>query len=291
MSDPIKVLVLGASGMLGSAMMRVFARSPEHTVIGTVRAMNLKLQALAPKADYIVGVNALQNEDLVRLFQKTRPDVVINAVGLIKQHSECNDVSLALPINALLPHRLLDLSSLCGARLIQISTDCVFTGAKGNYTESDRPDAYDTYGISKYLGEISGSNAITLRTSIIGHELGRSNGLIEWFLSQRSRVRGFRNAFFSGLPTIELARIVKDYVLPNGELKGLYHVSAERISKYELLKLVAKVYDRKITIDPDDSVVIDRSLCSKRFHEHSSYTAPKWLDLIQSMKDDWAAEK
>jgi dTDP-4-dehydrorhamnose reductase len=216
---------------------------------------------------------------------RVNPHIVINCVALIKKLANANEPLTALPLNSMLPHRLSKLCALAGARLVHISTDCVFSGRKGNYSESDLSDAEDLYGKSKYIGELhEAPNAITLRTSIIGHELNSCNALIDWFLSQEAEVKGYAKAIFSGLPTIELARIIKDYVLPNEALHGLYQVAAAPIDKLSLLRLVAEVYDKKITIYPDDVVRIDRSLNSSRFNQASGYVAPEWPALIKLMK-------
>ena len=148
----------------------------------------------------------------------------------------------AIPINSLLPHRLARLCELSGARLVHISTDCIFAGDKGGYLETDPSDAIDLYGRSKFLGEVSYRNSVTLRTSIIGHELQSSHGLINWFLAQDKQCKGFSQAIFSGLPTVVLAGIIRDVVIPNEDLFGVYHVASQPISKYNLLKLVADVY-------------------------------------------------
>ena len=189
----------------------------------------------------------------------------------------------AVPINTLLPHRVQRLAEIAGARLVHISTDCVFSGAKGNYLETDKADAADVYGLSKYLGEVAAPNAVTLRTSIIGHELASANGLVEWFLAQEQGIKGFTKAIFSGLPTVELARVVRDFVLPRPEITGLYHVSADRIAKYDLLRLVGHVYGHDIPIEPDASLIIDRSLNSDRFRSATGYAPPSWPDLIEAM--------
>jgi len=211
--------------------------------------------------------------------------VVINCVGVVKQLESAEDPLVVLPINALLPHRLVRLCETNGARFVHVSTDCVFSGKRGNYQEHDPADADDLYGRSKYLGEVDYPNAITLRTSIIGHELSTTHGLIGWFLSQAGQVRGYRRAIFSGLPTVELARVIRDYVLSQPELRGVYHVSAAPISKYDLLTLVAKTYGRTTQIVPDDNVVIDRSLDSLRFRQATGYEPPVWLDLVRRMHE------
>ena len=221
---------------------------------------------------------------MVSIFEEVRPEVLINCCGLIKQRDGANEPLLVLPVNSILPHRLDRLCSLTGSRLIQISTDCIFSGKKGMYCEIDESDANDLYGKSKFIGEIHDSpSAITLRGSFIGHELGSKIELIDWFLSQSDTVKGYKKAIFSGLPTVELARIVEQYVLPKPELKGLYHVSADPIDKMSLLQLVAKEYGSNVELIPDEKVTIDRSLDSSLFRKITGYTPPSWPDLISLM--------
>lgn len=281
----MRVLVLGASGMLGNAMLRVMSDQDGWAVYGTLRSSNPALQALAPRAQLLCGVHADQPDSLMDAFTRSRPQVVINCVGLVKQLASADDPLEAIPINALLPHRLAKLCELAQARLVHISTDCVFSGSKGKYIESDMPDAEDLYGRSKLLGEVSDRHAITLRTSIIGHELGRDHGLIGWFLSQQGRVKGYTEAIFSGLPTRELARVVRDIVIPNTDLHGLYHLAAEPISKHDLLQIVNRVYGKALQIEPDERVKINRSLDATRFKEASGYVPPAWPDLVAQMHE------
>lgn len=280
----MKVLVLGASGMLGHVMMRVLDEAPDLEVYGSLRsadAVRLFPEALSERL--VTGIDAEDLDTLTELFEELRPDLLINCIGLIKQRDEAADPLRALPVNAMLPHRLARLCESTGARLIHISTDCVFAGDKGGYRESDRPDASDLYGLSKYLGEVACPHCVTLRTSMIGHELKGAHGLLEWFLAQQDRCQGFTHAIFSGLPTDELARIVRDVVIPRTELQGLYHVAAEPISKFDLLHLLARTYGKSIEIEPVDSPAIDRSLDSSRFTAATGYVAPSWPDLIAAM--------
>ena len=278
------VLVLGASGMLGHAALRLFAESPGHAVWGTVRGHAAPAALPAALHERIVtGVDVENPDSLARAFAVTRPDVVINAVGLVKQLAVADDPLQAIPINALLPHRLARLCEVAGARLVHVSTDCVFTGTRGNYREDYPADAQDLYGRSKHLGEVDAPHAITLRTSIIGHELGAAHGLVGWFLAQSGTVKGFTRAVFSGLPTVELARVIRDHVLPRPELRGLWHVSAAPISKHDLLRLVAEVYGRATTIVPDERLVINRSLDSARFRRATGYEPPAWPELVARM--------
>ena len=285
------VLILGATGMLGNSMLRLFSGSTGYRVFGTTRTNSSVGIAGAETATILSGVDVQHDDALAAAFARTRPDVVINCVGIIKQLSSADDPLVALPVNSVLPHRLARLSELVSARLVQISTDCVFSGRKGRYVEDDTPDATDLYGRSKLLGEVDYPHAVTLRTSIIGHELQGTHSLINWFLAQHGSVKGYARAIFSGVPTIELARIVRDYVLPNAELRGTYHVSAEPIDKLSLLRLVARTYGKDIEILPDGHVTIDRSLDSSRFRSATGYQPSSWPELIQLMFDDHLASR
>lgn len=281
----MKVLVFGASGMIGSAMFRVLSAKIGWQVWGTLRLDGSKTFFSGDQqAKLIAGVDVEKHDVLVRMFAHVKPDVVVNCIGLTKHHKEAEDPQMALPLNALLPHRMADLCAVAGARLIHVSTDCVFAGTKGNYAEGDAPDAGDVYGKSKHLGEVDYPHAITLRTSTIGHELQSAYGLLEWFLSQQGSCNGFNRAIFSGLPNTEFARVVRDVVIPRPELHGLYHVGADPIGKYELLKLIARVYGKQIDIVCDDKFMIDRSLNSTRFNQVSGYKAADWPELIQAME-------
>jgi dTDP-4-dehydrorhamnose reductase len=281
----MKVLVFGASGMIGSAMFRVLSEERDWQVWGTVRSGDAKRFFSKPlAAKLLVGIDVSHPDALVRVFSVVQPDVVINCIGLTKHHKEANDPLLTIPVNSLLPHRMASLCALARARLIHVSTDCVFAGTTGNYVETDVADAVDVYGKSKSLGEVDYPNAITLRTSTIGHELQGAYGLLEWFLLQRDHCKGFSRAIFSGMTNIEFARVVRDVVIPRPELRGLYHLGGRSIGKYELLRMIAEVYGKSIDIIPDDQVVIDRSLDSSLFYRVTGYAAPDWSDLIQSMK-------
>ncbi len=283
-----RTLILGASGMLGSAVLRAFHGQPDQTVTATLRsASSLKYFTPEQQADIIANVDVLDGDALVSLLNRTKPDTIINCVGLIKQLPSAKDPLVALPLNALFPHKLARLAALAGTRLVHVSTDCVFAGTTGNYTEESTTDATDLYGISKRLGEvIDYDNAVTLRTSIIGRELTSTNSLVDWFLAQEGEVKGFDKAIFSGLPTCELANVIRDVVIPNPKLKGLYHVSAKPVSKYELLMLIAAEYGKAINVVRDDKFVIDRSLDSTRFSKASGYFAADWPELIKRMHDN-----
>jgi dTDP-4-dehydrorhamnose reductase len=279
----VKILVLGASGMIGHVLLRYFAQSPGFSVVGSVRTV--RERELLPQALHgqIVCGSDIEADGLAELFSRVRPNAVVNCIGVVKQAAEGRDPLAAISVNALFPHRLLRLCKLSGARLIHLSTDCVFSGAKGMYSEQDTADATDLYGRSKLLGELDDLQAVTLRKSAIGPELEGTLGLLGWFLSQRGRTKGFTRAVFSGMTTLELARVIRDFVLPRPDLHGILHVAAEPIDKYRLLCLIAQIYGLAIEIEPDDQLAVDRSLDASLFRRLTGYVAPSWPDLLRAM--------
>ncbi|PKN76283.1 MAG: NAD(P)-dependent oxidoreductase [Deltaproteobacteria bacterium HGW-Deltaproteobacteria-10] len=294
MSKKKRILILGGTGMLGHLLLRYLSEHPEYDVFATARSLS-GMEKHFPN-DLLArfrtdSVDASYFESIIRTFASVQPDIVINCIGLIKQLPLADDPLTAITVNALLPHRISLISHTAGTRVIHISTDCVFDGVKGMYTENDRSNAEDLYGRTKFLGEVAYPHCVTLRTSIIGHELKGGYGLIEWFLAQKQNVHGFRKAIYSGFPTIELARIICDYVLPNPDLSGVYHVSSESISKYDLLRLVAAQYGKAIEIEPYDDFVQDRSLDSTVFRERTGYRPPPWEKLVEMMHNDFLANR
>ena len=280
----MKILVVGASGMIGSTVLRVMSENKDWEVFGTIRSASVKHFFPAEIAERLVnGVDVEYPDALMKVLDAIRPNVVINCAGLTKHKPEADDPLISLPINALMPHRLAGLCKMIGARLVHVSTDCVFSGEKGGYTETDFSDARDAYGKSKAMGEVYYPHTITLRTSTIGHELQSKYGLLDWFLSQEGSCKGYKRAIFSGLPTVVFAQVIRDVVIPNVELSGLYHVAAKPINKFELLKMISSVYGKPIEIVADDIMVIDRSLDAACFSEATGYFAPEWEDMIKLM--------
>jgi dTDP-4-dehydrorhamnose reductase len=284
----MKILVLGASGLIGSTFLRVLTENNNWKVFGTVRSALSKQSILsALHTNVISDLNVLNNDRLLETFDEVRPNVVVNCAGLTKHDARSSKPTASLPINSIFPHKLSKLCDLMSARLIHLSSDCVFAGKKGGYKEEELTDATDLYGISKALGEVINYRAITIRTSTIGHEKFSKDGLLEWFLSQDESCNGYSQAFFSGLPTVILARLVRDVIIPNEKLVGLHHLSAEPISKLHLLQMISEVYSKNINIISDDSFIIDRSLNSSKFYKNSGYMAPQWRDMINIMYEDY----
>jgi dTDP-4-dehydrorhamnose reductase len=280
----MKVLVFGSSGLIGSTVLRVLSKKKSLSVFGTFRSRSsLPYLKDISLNNVLTGVDIENDSKMLDIFSHTRPDAVINCIGVTKHKYNDNCPSELIKLNSEFPHYLAQLCTLSGARLIHFSTDCVFSGKKGLYSEDDQPDADDAYGKSKALGEIFYGDAITIRTSTIGRELNTNYGLLDWFLSQQNKCKGYKNAIFSGLPTVTIAEIIRDYILSDKSLKGLYHIAATPINKYDLLKLIAVVYGKNIDIELDEGFVIDRSLDPKKFNCATGFKSPGWPDLIQAM--------
>jgi len=284
-AEKTNVLILGATGMLGAALFHQIPKvSSSYNVWGTFRTGS-RTPIETERAKLVQLDDVFSRAYLKQLIESHDIHVVVNAIGLIKQISSQLQKSDFVKINAWLPHFLSELCHETNTRFIEISTDCVFTGKKGNYSEEDDSDATDLYGVTKFLGEVSETeNAVTLRTSIIGHESGRAASLIDWFLSSKDKVEGYQNAIFSGFPTVFLSHIIGYFVIPNKELQGLYHVSAKPINKFALLKKVSQIYDHNIAISPNARIKIDRSLNSEKFKNATGFTPPDWDSLIFAMK-------
>jgi dTDP-4-dehydrorhamnose reductase len=293
----MRVLILGAGGMLGHKVWQIFRDRFDCRAAVRTR---LPL-ALFDDDRVMAGIDAADFERVTRLIAKIRPDVVVNCVGVVKQLAAAHDPIASITLNSLFPHVVARACGEIGARMIHISTDCVFAGTRGNYGESDLPDAADLYGRSKLLGEVVteaqtrvsvphshlgevSKGALTIRTSIIGRELRSANGVVEWFLLNRGgSVRGFTKAVFSGVTTTTLAQTLADVIEHHPDLNGLYHVAGAAITKYDLLVMLNEAFGAGVTITPDDSVVIDRTLDATRFREATGMVPPVWREMIAAL--------
>ncbi|MVN87972.1 sugar nucleotide-binding protein [Deinococcus sp. HMF7620] len=287
----MKILILGGDGMFGHQFYRYMRDT--HDVRVTVRQDFAAYESygLFERQRTYTGIDVRSRDRLIEVMADFRPEVVINAVGIVKQRHTAKESIPSLEINSLLPHRLSELTQLCSARLVHLSTDCVFSGRKGMYQETDFPDAEDLYGRSKYLGEVADSHTLTLRTSIIGPELARKTSLLEWVLAQQGQVKGFRQAIFSGFTTLELSRVIERLLIHHPEAAGLYQVSSEPINKYDLLYLIREAYGLSLEITADDQVTIDRSLDSTRFRQEFQYQPPAWPAMIQEIAQQQMADE
>lgn len=257
----------------------------------TVRGLADEAAALAPglfDGSNVIGkVDVTDQHSLERLLNERQPQVIVNCVGVIKQRAEAKFAIASITINALLPHKLAELSGRWGGRLIHFSTDCVFSGSRGNYAEKDFADADDLYGRTKFLGEVSTGNALTLRTSIIGRELTHFQSLLEWFLGQNhKKITGYRGALYSGVTTNYLAELAVRIIEERSDMSGLYQVTAPTISKFELLCLLRDAFGLDVEIVPDDTFLCNRSMKGEKFLLATGYRCPPWPELVAQLRND-----
>ena len=281
----MNILIIGGSGMLGSQCVDFFASIDDSNIFVTCRKINKHLDQiqLNNKIKVYPDIDIQNINNIEYLIKEIKPTLVINCTGAIKQKNIGINPIDAISINGLFPHQLSSLADNYKFKLVLISTDCVFNGLKGNYTEEDHSDCYDIYGKSKYIGEIHDkNNVLTIRTSIIGIERETSLSLLSWFLLQKNTIKGYSKAIYSGVPTTYLAK----FIYENNNLYGLYHLSSQPISKYHLLKLFAKNYDHNIEIIKDDSFCIDRSLDSKKLKDEMGFIQPKWETLVNYLPNN-----
>lgn len=283
----MKVLVLGGSGMLGHKIAQMLSKN--FNVGATIRRKPSSINGFPAlqKIKWFANVDANKFDNIVKTFNSFQPDVVINCIGIVKQLHESNDPLKSININSLLPHKISNICSKAGARFIHFSTDCVFSGKTGNYSEKDIPDPIDLYGKSKLLGELENSNSLILRTSIIGHELTRHTSLLDWFLMQKyNKIDGYHSVIYSGLPTYYFGLLLENLLVYHEALRGLYHVSSSPISKFDLLSLVNKTYSLGIEIRKNREFKLNRSLDSSLFQKKTGLIPPCWEMLIEQTRID-----
>jgi dTDP-4-dehydrorhamnose reductase len=286
-----RILVVGASGMLGHEAVRVLA--PDFEVWGACRYPAELPDLGVPAERMLGGLDATDGDSAYSLVGRVKPDLVLNAIGIVKQRADAKAAIPSIAVNSLWPHVLADACEQVGARMVHVSTDCVFSGSRGMYREDDVPDAFDLYGRSKLLGEVTDrENTVTLRTSIIGWQLGEPTGLVGWFAAHRHEpLKGFTRAVFSGLTTRALTEVVRDVVMPDQSLSGLWHVSAEPIDKYTLLTKLADYLGWEVEIAPVSQPVIDRSLDSARFRERTGWAVPSWDAMLGRLAGEYPGVK
>ena len=282
MQSKNKILVLGIRGMLGHTLFNYFHANSIFNTYGTIRECHPNFLSSSSFIYPNIDTNSISN--IESLLTTLKPHVVINCIGIIKQLPTAKDPIASITINSLFPHQLAQICEKHNAKLIQISTDCVFSGNKGNYTEQDNPDPVDLYGRTKLLGEVTSPNCLTIRTSIIGRELNSQNSLFEWFLSQKGKtVKGFDRAIYTGFTTQALSQIIEKIILEQPNLEGLWHISSDPITKYQLLNMMNQAFNLGITIEKDESFVCDRSLNSQKFRNFTGYTPPTWEEMIAQL--------
>jgi dTDP-4-dehydrorhamnose reductase len=290
-ASDMKILVLGAEGMLGHKVLQTLSAIAGVQVIGSIRGkLSDPFYAGIPlfsNEGTVENVDVMQLEALQGLLERIRPSFVINCVGIIKQRDSALLPIPSITLNSLLPHLLADWSRKWGGKVVHFSTDCVFSGRRGGYKEDDPSDAEDLYGKSKYLGEVSASNALTLRTSIIGRELANFRSLLEWFLNQRGgRIQGYRKAIYSGVTTNYIAQLVGRIVVQKPDLHGLYQVTSTPLSKLDLLCKLRDAYRLDVEIEPVEGELCDRSMLGDRFAAETGYVTPGWDELVEQLVAD-----
>ncbi len=285
----MKILVLGAGGMLGHQLCRTLGNRFEIWAAMRGEPHQIEPYGLISQARILSHVNVQDIETVRHALEIAKPDAVINGVGIVKQRDEAKQAVPSIQVNALFPHQLADLCAERGTRIIQISTDCVFSGLRGNYSEIDIPDPIDLYGRTKLLGELNRPGTLTLRTSIIGWQLNTFSSLLGWFTAQRGRrIKGYQHAIYSGFSTTVLATLIGDIIETRKDLTGLYHVASAPISKYDLLMQLREALRwTDIHIDPDEQFFCDRSLISTRFRTTTGWLSPRWDQMIEGLAAEW----
>jgi dTDP-4-dehydrorhamnose reductase len=285
------LVIVGAGGMLGHRLVQEFCRHSDYDVHATLRTM-IPASFANARATYHTEVDlAFDTSKIRNLLQEIRPEIVINAAGVIKHRAAGADPDLSMSINGALPHTLGITATEIGARLIHISTDCVYSGQRedGGYSEAEAPDAVDVYGRSKAVGEVDWGGHLTVRTSIIGFELANHLGLLGWLFGNTSgvTVQGYERAIYSGLPTSTLARTIRHVIAELPQMRGLYHVASRPINKYELVKRLNDAFALGLKVVPASRVVCNRALNDSRFRSESGLLRPTWDQLIDDLLADY----
>jgi dTDP-4-dehydrorhamnose reductase len=279
----MKILVIGGDGMLGHELLAGLSAS--HEVAVTLR------RDLSAYLDYGVfsssnafpGVDVRNADRVLEAVAEYRPQVIVNAAGIVKQRADANRSIPSIEVNSLFPHRLAVIARSAGARLVHISTDCIFSGDRGGYRETDVPDPVDLYGRSKLLGEVDEDGCITLRTSMIGLELANRLSLVEWALAQPGSLTGYRKVLYSGLTTMELSRVINEVVVRHPDLHGIWHVASEPISKYDLLEGLFRRIGRDGDVRAEDGVVSNRTMSGEAFEKATGYAVMSWDDMLDEL--------
>ena len=273
--------------MLGHKLLQQLSQA--HDVWGTVRGEPNDGPEIpgVGRSRLIGGIAAADLTAMRRALERVGAQAVLNCIGIVKQIDAGKDAVSSISVNALLPHQLSQVCADLGARLIHFSTDCVFTGVGGPHRETDAPAPADLYGRTKLLGELESPHCFTIRSSIVGRELRRGTGLVDWFISQRGgQVRGYRHALYSGLTTLAMSDVVRLVLESHPELSGVWQVSADPIDKCSLLELVNRVYGLGIRIEPDLDFHCDRRLDSSRFRNATGWVPPAWQAMNEAMHAD-----
>ena len=287
----MKILILGGNGLVGHKLLQVFKKrlpNKDYEIAATFRkdrTTYLSLVKLVDISNSFFNIDINKFSDLVEVVDKFKPNIIINCIGLTKKLSNNNNEKYSIYINAYFPHLVSFLCQKNNIKFIHLSTDCIFSGLMGNYTELDNPDALDIYGKTKFLGEVDNDNSLTLRASILGPEITKFLGIYSWFMRSSKSVSGFNNAFFSGFSSVEFANILTRIIKHNFHITGVYHLSSYKISKFDLLTMIKDINNLKIKIIQSDREIYDRTLNCDKFHNVVSYKPPSWEQMLSELKE------
>lgn len=284
------IVVLGCSGMLGHKLMQTISESTDYHVYGTVRSMTSNRVTQIPRNKNTTVVSDIHADNLAplkKLLAETHPVAIVNCIGIVKQLPEGSQPIPSIKINSLLPHQLAEMSREVGSRFFHFSTDCVYSGTKGFYSETDATDPQDLYGKSKAIGEVGGPGCFTIRSSIIGPELDSHLGLFEWFCLQRGKkVKGYRKALYTGFTTTAMSRILLMLIEKFPEMSGVWNVASDPISKYEILCKINKILNLGITVEEDQSYAMNRTLDGSKFKNATGFSSPSWDEMLTQLGQD-----
>lgn len=287
--NKIKIIVLGANGLLGNNLL-IYFLNKKYNVKGVIKNKN---RALLDKKNYFFSGSLLDKKktalNLNKIFKKFQPNLIINCVGITKKNK---DTKLFKRINSELP-KIIEKVKKKNSHLIHFSTDCIFDGNNGDYNENSIACPTDIYGKSKKEGEINISRSTTIRCSMVGHSSLKNNGLMEWFFSQKKKIKGFSNSYFTGPTCLEIAKIIDNYFIKAKILQKekIINIGSNRISKYDLLKIISKIYVKKIVINKTSKPKIDRSLNISRFKKITNYKVKSWKKLLEEQKNFYEKNK
>jgi len=279
----MRILILGIDGMIGHKIAQ--SLSQDYEVIGSTRkdVNHQKIglnNCLLYKKDFII-------DDQNVFFNKISPDVIINCIGITTRRGISRNMSNTDFINSRFPHKISEWVSIKNRRLIHFSTDCVFSGKKGDYLDDDKPDANDIYGMSKAKGEIDNNSSLTLRCSMIGREIYNHTELFEWLYSMKNKdIEGYANVIYSGVTTFWMGDVIKKILKNNISLSGIYNISSEPISKYHLLLKLSDAFKLNVNVSANLNIKSNKVLNSKKFAEITGIIPPNWDDLIPYFKND-----
>lgn len=287
----MRILVLGGTGLIGNRLTRQLRQNAD--VYASTRTSLVEmpmLENILEPNKWIFGLDATDFQFLESEIKRLKPDVIVNCLGVVKHQINPKNAEATILLNSVLPWRLSGIAEKYDFKLIHLSTDCVFSGETGNYKESSSPDAVDLYGRSKILGELNNAHVLTIRTSFVGREIKTFANLFEWVQRcQTTRITGYKRAIYSGLTTQAISEVIEKLIFDFSALTGLWHVSSEPISKYDLICMLNNSLNLKLDIESSEEFFCDRSLDSTAFASKTSLAIPNWITMVERyvLEQEW----